>query len=55
VRLKTNKKTTGRPFWLRVAAMAEPEASASTMNGEYSSTALTKVYSMSFFKLLKAG
>ena len=48
------KKATGRPAWLRVAAMATSEASVSTSNGTSSSTAVTTDSSMLFLRPSKA-
>ena len=44
------KKATGRPFWLRVAAIVTFEASVSTSNGELSSMAETAALAIILFK-----
>ena len=48
------KKATGRPAWLRVAAMATSEAPVSTSNGTFSSTAVMTDSSMLFLRPSKA-
>ena len=48
------KNTTRHPFWLRVAAMANCEASVSTSKGTCSSMAHTNDSSMSLFSVSKA-
>ena len=44
------KKATGRPFWLMVAAIAKSEASVSTSNGTLSSMAETAALAIILFK-----
>ena len=48
------KKATGFPFWLRVAANATSEASVSTSKGIVSSIAVTTASSIVFLRLSNA-
>ena len=48
------KKVTGLPFWLRVAANATSDASVSTSNGMLSSIAVTAASSIVFLRLSNA-
>ena len=48
------KKATGHPFWLRVAAIATSEASVSTSKGTFSSIAVTTAFSIKILRLSKA-